>query len=75
MSHSQLFELLECSCRHDAYFVDLFVRKSNDLAIQLYTKLGYTTYRTVLGYYSGKEDALGASLVCPCTELSLRIDN
>ncbi|EFA86228.1 N-acetyltransferase [Heterostelium album PN500] len=43
---------------HDAYFVDLFVRKSNTLAINMYTKFGYTVYRTVLGYYSGEEDAL-----------------
>mmetsp|Transcript_5797 Transcript_5797/g.16570 ORF Transcript_5797/g.16570 Transcript_5797/m.16570 type:complete len:175 (+) Transcript_5797:247-771(+) len=42
---------------HDAYFVDLFVRSSNKLAIQMYTKLGYTLYRRVLGYYSGEEDA------------------
>lgn len=47
-------------CRHNAYFVDLFVRKSNESAIALYHQLGYTTYRRVLGYYSGTEDALGA---------------
>ena len=47
---------------HDAYFVDLFVRKSNDVAITMYKKLGYDVYRTVLGYYSGSdaEDAYGA---------------
>lgn len=38
--------------------MDLFVRKSNDLAISMYEKLGYTTYRRVKGYYSGEEDAL-----------------
>lgn len=42
--------------------MDLFVRKSNELAINLYTQLGYTTYRRVIGYYSGQEDALGTSL-------------
>lgn len=47
-------------CRHNGYFVDLFVRSSNKLAIGMYEKLGYTTYRRVLGYYSGQEDALGA---------------
>jgi hypothetical protein len=38
------------------------VRDSNKLAIGMYEKLGYATYRRVLGYYSGKdaEDALGA---------------
>jgi N-terminal acetyltransferase B complex catalytic subunit len=36
----------------DAYFVDLFVRKSNKIAIGLYTGLGYKTFRRVLEYYS-----------------------
>lgn len=52
---------LRLSKRHHAYFVDLFVRKSNDVAVQLYTSLGYVIYRTVLEYYSGDnpEDAYG----------------
>jgi hypothetical protein len=54
-------------CRHDGYFVDLFVRESNNLAITMYTKLGYSTYRRVLGYYSGTEDALG-TLVPPAVD-------
>ena len=33
------------------------VRKSNALAIGMYTKMGYTIYRQVIGYYSGEEDA------------------
>ena len=33
------------------YFVDLFVRVSNKLAIGIYEKLGYVIYRTVLDYY------------------------
>ncbi|KAJ1455693.1 acyl-CoA N-acyltransferase [Pelagophyceae sp. CCMP2097] len=41
----------------DAYFVDLFVRSSNALAIGMYQRLGYSVYRTVTGYYSGEEDA------------------
>jgi N-terminal acetyltransferase B complex catalytic subunit len=36
------------------YFVDLFVRESNHLAIGMYEKFGYRTYRKVLGYYSGE---------------------
>ena len=46
---------------HNAYFVDLFVRVSNKVAITMYTKFGYTVYRKVLGYYSGtkSEDAFG----------------
>ena len=42
---------------HDCYFVDLFVRRSNSVAIKMYQKFGYSVYRTVLGYYSGEEDA------------------
>ena len=42
---------------YNAYFVDLFVRVSNALAIAMYNNLGYTVYRRVLGYYSGEEDA------------------
>ncbi|EDW56182.1 GM22725 [Drosophila sechellia] len=39
-----------------AYFVDLFVRKSNQVAINMYTNLGYIIYRTILDYYSGDQD-------------------
>lgn len=42
---------------HDAYFVDLFVRCSNQVAIKMYKGFGYSVYRRVLGYYSGDEDA------------------
>ncbi|KAL0209440.1 hypothetical protein RCL1_007808 [Eukaryota sp. TZLM3-RCL] len=44
----------------DCYFVDLFVRNSNKTAIDMYKKLGYDVYRTVLGYYhdrNGRENA------------------
>mmetsp|Transcript_44724 Transcript_44724/g.112126 ORF Transcript_44724/g.112126 Transcript_44724/m.112126 type:complete len:175 (+) Transcript_44724:46-570(+) len=43
--------------KHNGYFVDLFVRKSNELAINMYKKFGYSVYRRVIGYYSGEEDA------------------
>lgn len=33
------------------YFVDLFVRQSNEQAIQMYQSMGYSIYRTVLDYY------------------------
>ncbi|GAB4821243.1 hypothetical protein N2152v2_008289 [Parachlorella kessleri] len=42
---------------HDGYFVDLFVRVSNAVAINMYSKFGYSVYRRVLGYYSNDEDA------------------
>lgn len=42
---------------YNAYFVDLFVRKSNTLAISMYKRMGYCIYRTILNYYGGEEDA------------------
>ena len=39
--------------QHDAYFVDLFVRPSNKIAVGFYRNLGYEVYRSVAGYYSG----------------------
>lgn len=48
---------------YNAYFVDLFVRVSNALAISMYKRFGYSVYRRVLGYYSGEEDAFGMCLV------------
>lgn len=47
---------------YNAFFVDLFVRVSNTLAINMYKKFGYTVYRQVLGYYSSEEDAYGKFL-------------
>ena len=44
---------------HNGYFVDLFVRVGNSVAIGMYQQLGYIVYRTVTGYYSGTEDAYG----------------
>lgn len=48
------------------FFVDLFVRASNAVAIEMYRKLGYDIYRTVNKYYSSSmdhsgEDAYGKS--------------
>lgn len=52
---------------YNAFFVDLFVRQSNNLAIGMYEKFGYCTYRRVLGYYSGElpEDALDMRKALP----------
>uniref|UniRef100_H2ZQQ9 N-alpha-acetyltransferase 20 n=1 Tax=Ciona savignyi TaxID=51511 RepID=H2ZQQ9_CIOSA len=44
--------LEEVSEKKKAMFVDLFVRKSNQVAVKMYEKLGYVVYRTVLDYYS-----------------------
>ena len=40
---------------HDGYFVDLFVRPSNKIAVGMYKQLGYIVYRTVEGYYSDED--------------------
>lgn len=56
-----------CVHRYNAYFVDLFVRASNSLAIQMYNQFGYSVYRRVLGYYSGEdpEDAFDMRKALP----------
>ncbi|XP_043480982.1 N-alpha-acetyltransferase 20 [Leptopilina heterotoma] len=57
---ASLMKFLEdLSEKKSAYFVDLFVRVSNTVAIKMYQQLGYINYRTVLEYYSGDpgEDA------------------
>lgn len=63
----KLMQLLEDVSEkvHHGYFVDLFVRKSNSVAIGMYQKFGYSVYRTVLGYYSGEEDALDLRKALP----------
>ena len=44
---------------HAGYFVDLYVRASNSIAINMYKGFGYVIYRRVIGYYAGEEDAFG----------------
>lgn len=44
---------------HKGFFVDLFVRASNEVAITMYKKLGYDVYRTVNKYYSSSIDHSG----------------
>jgi N-terminal acetyltransferase B complex catalytic subunit len=50
----KLMQMLEDASEHlyAAYFVDLFVRVSNEVAIGMYKRLGYQVHRRVLGYYS-----------------------
>ncbi|RNA08292.1 N-alpha-acetyltransferase 20-like [Brachionus plicatilis] len=40
----------------NSWFCDLFVRVSNKIAFDMYTKFGYTVYRRVLDYYTGEND-------------------
>ena len=55
---TQLMGMLEqASERLSGFFVDLFVRRTNALAIEMYRKMGYSVYREVIGYYSGEENA------------------
>ena len=67
LAHTLMNHFENISVQNQAYFVDLFVRKSNKLAIDMYTKFGYVTYRRVLGYYSGEnpEDALDMRKALP----------
>ncbi|XP_064285342.1 N-alpha-acetyltransferase 20 isoform X1 [Passer domesticus] len=65
---AKLMELLEeISEKKGGFFVDLFVRVSNQVAVNMYKQLGYSVYRTVLEYYSASsgepdEDAYGKFL-------------
>ncbi|KAG8464375.1 hypothetical protein KFE25_003438 [Diacronema lutheri] len=64
---TQLMDLLEYTSEHAdrCYFVDLFVRASNKVAVDMYRKLGYSIYRQVIGYYSGEEDAFDMRKALP----------
>ena len=42
--------------RHNGYFVDLFVRKSNEVAIGMYRRMGYDVYQVVAKYYAEPEE-------------------
>lgn len=42
--------------RKHCYFVDLFVRVSNKVAIVMYENLGYKIFRRIENYYSGSDD-------------------
>jgi len=54
-----LCSALEAACdSQNAWFVDLYVRASNKVAIDMYKKMGYSVYRRVLGYYA---DGTGGS--------------
>jgi N-terminal acetyltransferase B complex catalytic subunit len=36
---------------YNGYFVDLYVRCNNDVAIGMYERMGYSVYRRVVQYY------------------------
>ena len=65
---SMLMDHLErVSIEQNAYYVDLFVRASNSVAIEMYKKRGYVVYRRIIQYYSGMdpEDGLDMRLPLP----------
>ncbi|KAJ3023414.1 N(alpha)-acetyltransferase 20, NatB catalytic subunit [Thoreauomyces humboldtii] len=51
----ELMNILEVVSEKIGFFVDLFVRVSNKVAISMYEKFGYTVYRRVLEYYTGPD--------------------
>lgn len=63
----------------NGYFVDLFVRMSNEIAIGMYRGLGYSVFRRIVAYYSGfgggpgnsDEDAYGE--YCLSLEVVMKI--
>jgi len=73
---------------YKGFFVDLYVRCANKLAIDMYEGLGYSVYRRVREYYGSlgvgkggrdEEDAFGECLclrchvnICPTPQLDMR---
>eukprot|EP00967_Tisochrysis_lutea_P137324 scaffold246265_cov36-Tisochrysis_lutea.AAC.1 len=52
-----LMGLVEAVADHDdCWFVDLFVRRSNRVAIDFYERLGYSICRHIIAYYSGDDE-------------------
>lgn len=49
----------------NCYFMDLYVRTSNSVAVDMYKKFGFSVFRRVVGYYGGggsNEDAFDMRL-------------
>ena len=82
-----LMKFLEDVSEHKkCYFVDLFVRVSNTVAVLMYKNLGYVVYRRIPNYYSGTpdEDAYDMRRALsrdkekvserPCSDLSLPLE-
>lgn len=67
---------------YNGFFVDLYVRCTNDLAIKMYEGFGYSVYRRVEQYYGSlglgktakdEEDAFGECMCMFCTSFMLMI--
>lgn len=48
--------LEDISDQKKCFFVDLFVRVSNTVAVAMYRNLGYVVFRTIVNYYTGPPD-------------------
>lgn len=46
---------------HQGYFVDLYVRPSNEVAVGMYERMGYSVYRRVKEYYGALSIAGGGN--------------
>jgi N-terminal acetyltransferase B complex catalytic subunit len=72
--------MITADSRHNGYFVDLFVRTTNAVAIGMYEQFGYSVYRRVLGYYHSSpfgnrdedEDAFGMATVYIILTIDMR---
>jgi N-terminal acetyltransferase B complex catalytic subunit len=72
---SKLISLLErvSDATYRGFFVDLYVRCTNDIAIGMYEELGYSVFRRVREYYDSlggnrgkdEEDAFGEFAFLP----------
>uniref|UniRef100_A0A7E4V8R5 N-alpha-acetyltransferase 20 n=1 Tax=Panagrellus redivivus TaxID=6233 RepID=A0A7E4V8R5_PANRE len=51
-----LMDKFEKLCiEQNCYFIDLYVRISNKVAVEMYTKMGYIVYQQIIEYYSGED--------------------
>ena len=55
LARALMSHLERVSEERKCYYVDLFVRQSNTLAIAMYETFGFIQYRKILQYYSGPQ--------------------
>ena len=56
LAASLMKTLEDISEQKKCFFVDLFVRVSNTVAVAMYRNLGYVVFRTIANYYTGSQD-------------------
>ena len=57
LSNRMMDWLRDISEEKKTYYIDLFVRKSNDIGLKMYYLLGYSIYREILEYYSNNKES------------------